>query len=477
MRSRLGGVTSADCGRELRAAQTREFAMQRTATGRYDDIIVGTGPGGATVARELARGGRRVLMIEYGPRYTDTGFLKVGRDVYRDREGRSIRTTGGVLIGRGRVLGGSSYIAMGNAVTPPPDRLAEWGLDLDHYLAEARRDLHVELMREDLMGPGTQRLSQAAAGLGWQMNPTPKCIDLDRCRCCGLCMFGCPSKAKWTSVDFVDEALADGAELLAQTEVTSVTRGNVRVGGIVANPTGKPKSQFKIESERVIVAAGALETPRILRRSGIADAGTHLAVDAFAGTFGYTEDVGMQGEHILATYLESAIAERDLFPAPYMYVPFWLQLYHDYKPGSGPMKVTSLEQGLTLLKSKSLPARQALGMMSKIRDEMSGEVLVDGTIDKSMTPRDQTKLEEAKQLHRSLLAAAGVDPETIFNGPVEAGHPCCTAGIGRVLDENQETVIPGLYVADASAFPSPLGLPPILTIVALSKRLAHHLLG
>jgi choline dehydrogenase-like flavoprotein len=444
---------------------------------KWDDIVVGSGPGGATVARELAAAGRRVAVLEYGPRFTDTGFLKVTRALYRDREGYSTRTRGGVLIGRGRVVGGGSYIAMGNGVTPPPKRLAQWGLDLTSELADARKDLRVEPMRDELLGPGTRRLNQAAAALGWEMKPTPKCIDLDRCCCCGLCMFGCPTKAKWTSVEFVDEALAQGAQLLSEIEVKAVIRENGRAVGVTAHQTGRPGTSTEVRAERVIVAAGALDTPRILQRSGLHQAGTHLALDAFVSTFGFTDDVGMQGEHILGSYLESAIGEKDLFPAPYMYVPFYLQLYKDYKAGDGPMKVSTADQAALLLKSKRLPAKHALGMMSKIRDEMSGRVLLDGTIEKRMTAADQAKLEEAKALHRKLLVAAGVHPETIFDGPVEAGHPACTAGIGRVVDEHQQTEIAGLYVADASVFPSPLGMPPILTIVAMSKRLSRHLLG
>jgi choline dehydrogenase-like flavoprotein len=444
---------------------------------KWDYVVVGSGPGGATVARDLAAAGRRVAIVECGPRFTDTGFLKVTRALYRDREGYTTRSNGGALIGRSRVVGGSSYIAMGNAVTPPQQRLTEWGLDLSSELAEARKDLRVEPMRDEMLGPGTRRLNEAAAALGWKMEPTPKCIDLDRCRCCGLCMFGCPTKAKWTSGEFVDDALAHGAQLLAETEVEAVIQENGRAVGVTAHPAGRSGGSTEVRAERVIIAAGALETPRILQRSGLQGAGTHLALDAFVSTFGFTDDVGMQGEHILGSYLESAICEKDLFPAPYMYVPFYLQLYKDYRPGDGPMKVSTAEQAALLLKSKRLPAKHALGMMSKIRDEMSGQVLPDGTIEKRMTAADQAKLEEAKALHRTLLVAAGVRPESIFDGPVEAGHPCCTAGMGRLVDEHQQTEIAGLYVADASVFPSPLGMPPILTIVAMSKRLCRHLLG
>jgi choline dehydrogenase-like flavoprotein len=118
-----------------------------------------------------------------------------------------------------------------------------------------------------------------------------------------------------------------------------------------------------------------------------------------------------------------------------------------------------------------------IGMMTKIRDQRTGTVHNDGTIEKGVTAHDQEKLDRAYEINRQILIAAGADPETIFRGVVEAGHPCCTAAMGEIVNEHQETEIRGLYVGDASVFPSPLGMPPILTIVALSKRLAAHLLS
>jgi choline dehydrogenase-like flavoprotein len=117
-----------------------------------------------------------------------------------------------------------------------------------------------------------------------------------------------------------------------------------------------------------------------------------------------------------------------------------------------------------------------LGMMTKICDERTGEVRADGTIRKELTARDRAKLSEAHEINKEILITAGVRPESVFTGVYESGHPCCTAAIGEVLDSNQETRIRGLFVSDASVLPSPLGMPPILTIVALSRRLATHLL-
>ncbi len=113
--------------------------------------------------------------------------------------------------------------------------------------------------------------------------------------------------------------------------------------------------------------------------------------------------------------------------------------------------------------------------MTKIRDEITGEVRTDGSIKKSLTKKDQESVDEAYEINKKILIASGAKPETITRGVNESGHPCCTTPIGKVVDDNQETKINYLFESDASAFPGPLGTPPILTIVALSKESAKYL--
>jgi choline dehydrogenase-like flavoprotein len=381
----------------------------------------------------------------------------------------ALRSDGDVWMGRARILGGSSYVAMGNAATPPDHILDEWGISLAEELESARKDLRVTPMPEEFMGEGTKRINNAASSLGWGMTPTPKCVDFEKCTRCSLCMFGCPTGAKWTSLEFIDAAMANGAELLLETEVTRINHKNGKVMGMTANQNGQ---KIEIEAENVILSAGALATPIILQNTDISEAGKGMANDIFQTTYGYTEDVGMQGEIILATYLEQMIKERELFPAPYMYIPFFIQRDID---GKFPEKIGKLQEAQIFLRSKSIDAKRIIGMMTKIRDERTGEVHNDGTVTKKLTEKDQAKLDEAHSIMTKILVAAGANPETIFRGVLESGHPCCTAAMGEIVDDNQETEIKGLYISDASVFPTPLGIPPILTIVALSKRLANHL--
>ena len=85
----------------------------------YDTIVVGTGPGGATVARELTSEKRNILIVEYGPRLNETGFLKVAPKAFSEQTKNPLRSDGDIYFSRALILGGSSYVAMGNAPTPP----------------------------------------------------------------------------------------------------------------------------------------------------------------------------------------------------------------------------------------------------------------------------------------------------------------------------------------------------------------------
>ena len=116
-----------------------------------------------------------------------------------------------------------------------------------------------------------------------------------------------------------------------------------------------------------------------------------------------------------------------------------------------------------------------LGIMIKIRDDSIGSVSRDGHIKKTMTHSDLIKLNKGMTLAIDILAKAGVDHRHIKGKGPGGAHPGGTAAIGEVVDQNLETGIKNLFIADASVLPEAPGLPPMLTIMALSRRLSKRI--
>jgi choline dehydrogenase-like flavoprotein len=116
-----------------------------------------------------------------------------------------------------------------------------------------------------------------------------------------------------------------------------------------------------------------------------------------------------------------------------------------------------------------------LGVMIKLKDEVSGGVFPNGKISKPMTDSDRPRMQAAEEVCRSILIEAGASSGSIFTTPMRGTHPSGTIRIGTMVDEDLRTEVEGLYVCDASVFPEALGRPTVLTIIGLGKRLAKRL--
>ncbi|MGI8799944.1 MAG: FAD-dependent monooxygenase [Pseudonocardia sp.] len=134
-------------------------------TSGFDCAVVGSGPGGATVARELARSGARVLIVERGRADPPSGRA---RQTLRELfvPGRSLYRSGSVLVLRGITLGGSSMYYFGTAWTPPYEALLPYGLDLRDDAEALRAELCPAPLPRELLGPRARRLMDSARELG-----------------------------------------------------------------------------------------------------------------------------------------------------------------------------------------------------------------------------------------------------------------------------------------------------------------------
>ena len=119
--------------------------------------------------------------------------------------------------------------------------------------------------------------------------------------------------------------------------------------------------------------------------------------------------------------------------------------------------------------------KRMAGMFVKLCDEPSGSVGADGSFHKALTPRDERVMAKGVEIARNIMIKAGVDPATISVAKGIGAHPGGTAAIGRVVGKDLQTKISNLYVCDNSVMPVSGGIPPVLTLVSLGKKLARTL--
>ena len=423
-------------------------------------VVVGSGPGGASVARELARRGKRVAILERGrdhrgmPHYgTYLGAL-----IYADRASL-LFTREGLQIVRPLMVGGATSMYCGAAALPPSWLGERYGVDLAPFGEAIAAELEVAPLAPEQRGRASTRIAEVATSLGQDWQPQLKMMRPDRARrfdCGAKCMLGCRCGAKWSAGEWVDDAVAAGAELITGARVTEVIRESGRAAGVRATVGGR---SLEIAAPVVVVAAGGLGTPAILRASGFAEAGHGMAMDTTAIVYGETREPGNGGEPPMTwsfTDHERGYMLSTLFD-PWLLYPIIAGL------ARLPYALTWPRWG------------RMLGVMIKLKDTVGGEILPDGTVTKPLTPADRKRFDHAVDACRRILVRAGAPPATIFVSPLRGTHPSATVRLGEMVDRDLQTALPGLYVCDASVFPEALGQPTVLTILSFGRRLAGQL--
>ena len=358
--------------------------------GKYDYLIVGTGAGGATLARELTRHGKHPLVVETGVLEKNIGTYRDSTRYY-DAHGIDIlkmpkMSREGTVLWRTGMAGGSTVVSCGNGVRCLEKELSELGINLEPELVEAENELQVAPIADRLLSNGSREIIRAAKELGYTMDPMPKFISPKACRKCGQCTFGCPNDAKWTALDYLKEAEANGAQIRYGTRCLSAIVENSRVKGIEAFG---PKGPEKIMSDVVIIAAGGLSTPIILRNSGIENAGTGLFMDLFVNTYGITDGLNMMHEPTMTVVNHDFYQSRGFILSPFVNHQWLLRF---------------MELGVRSLATKD---SNIIGMMTKTRDESTGQVHPDGSVSKPVTEKDKVKLSEGAKISREILLKAG----------------------------------------------------------------------
>lgn len=428
---------------------------------QYDVAVAGSGPGGATVARQIARAGKKVLLLEKGKNHKFIGnpFAAL---FYVDRGG-FLYSEEGLNIIRAITTGGSTILYCGCAARPPEWLKTKYGVDITGEVEETENELNIKPLPDEHKGQSSKRVLEAANGLGYKWEVLPKFMNPSRCRskfkCSASCMIGCTCGAKWTAREYIADAVNVGAELVTQAGVEDVLVENGEAAGFVIKQKGE---RLKIRSKVCVLSAGGLGSPVILQRAGISDAGHGFFCDPTVMVYGVSNEKGTYGDPPM-TVGSYEFYDSDGFMLSHLIDP-WIMF-----------PVAMYNKGIKYL-AKVMRYRKIIGIMIKVKDELGGSISPEGAISKPLTANDHFKLHKAVNISRKILIQAGADPDSIFTSPVRGTHPGGTARINHVVDENLQTQLKNLYVCDASVFPEAPDRPLVLSIIGFAKRLAQHLL-
>jgi choline dehydrogenase-like flavoprotein len=210
-------------------------------------------------------------------------------------------------------------------------------------------------------------------------------------------------------------------------------------------------------ASKIILAAGGMGTPKVLRQTGIENVGADFFFDPLIFVMGEVDGLNGGKEFPMAAgfhFEEDGFMLTDLVLTRAL---FWMFTSQVFRFGR-------------------LPAhKRILPIMVKIKDELGGHITQYGEVRKRLGDVERKRLMGGYEVSKRILENAGA--RNIFKTWYLAVHPGGTAKIDEAVDSNLKTEIDNLYVCDSSVIPEAWGLPPVLTILALGKRLGKHLAG
>lgn len=498
----------------VRASQRKKKLQQQEIT---DVCVIGSGAGGAVVAKELAEAGLSVIILEAGERHEPSTFgtyePEMLRRLFWDSGLRCTRD-GAIVISQGRGVGGSTVHNLCYAVRPPQAVLHRWGVpEIWSHFEQVEQTLGVTQMQETDVNRLNAVIRHGCETMQWRGGLQRH--NRGACPTCGArCLFGCPaSKSIQTespragkqsmAVTYIPLALAAGAQLYSNCMAEKIDVKGKRVVGVSAR---LPLGELYVQSKVVVLAAGAINSPQLWLKSQLPNANRrvgknlHLHPAVFVGgIFNETID-GHLG-----------------IPQSY-YIDQFLDLRRS--PESGYLLMPAF--GSEMIVAASLPGfgrshrelmeryRHIAALLVLLHDRTTGRVSIDYKGTPSISYRLQRSdkevlMEGAINAGRLLFAAGateiimpyaqhlpiktvqdleiirqrGIVPHDIM---LASSHPQGTLQIGEdrhkavVKLSGESFAVKGLFVADASLFPTSIGVPPTLTIAALAKHIAGQII-
>ena len=487
----------------------------------YDVVVIGSGAGGGTVAKELVplvRDGKKVLVLEQGPRISAAECngreVEMAPALYED-EGGFLTAQGTMTLAFGRAYGGSTIVYTGTSMQPPERVISAWDIpgvthaDLDERARKYAVENNVHLLENDLLNENNRLFVEGCGRAGYRAEQFP--INVKGCKGSSLCNLGCPNDAKQgTHAVQLPEAERGGVEVVTRASALRIEDRSVLVrvsdkpAGGKGAPSEWPSGDYRIRAGIVVLAGGAVGSPALLLRSGLSGLPSrvgegftchpaHILVAEHEREI--TNDVG----HPKSFFVDRAVEEGFVLETC-MYFPF---ITAKNMSGFGAPHSTFM---------RAFPRLQMILVLACDKAAPGNRVSVDRdgkpVVHYSFTPETIESMVRATRASAKIFFGAGalrvhapsanpplierrdasrvdelIDARHFTPGriSVSAAHLMGGCGMGRdastgVTDgAGRIHGYPWLRVADSSLFPDSLEINPYLTIMALADKVAEEI--
>lgn len=504
------------------AKPIRTTVLEGDTTFSCDAVVVGSGAGGGVVAGELASRGLDVVVLEEGGYYNEADFNQIELLMMRKlyfQGGFAATADAGIALVAGGCLGGGTVVNYCTSFRAPDWLRREWATEhgLTWMMGEEYRASEdavcqrIGVNRNHTAVPARERvLQRGLQKLEWHVDRIAR--NVEGCRqdaACGYCGLGCQIGAKQSTLrTYLLDAYQRRARIVVNCKVDRVLIEDGRAVGVRATvrQPGEPAWTLIVRSRAVVAAAGAIGTPALLQRSGLRGAaiGGNLRLHPGTAVIGIFEELTRPWEGTQQAIFSDQFTNVD-------------GTHHGTKLESGPMHPAILALVVPWRDAahyrgmmRSLPYMSVLAPL--VRDHAGGRVTArDGTarVDYRLTEADRADVRRGIEASVRVMEAGGAREVFTSQQPYVAYRPGQRGGIEGYMEavdragygpgqmgylsahqmgsarmggdpassafgpDHQSHTVKGLYIGDASAFPTATGTNPMIVIMAM----AHHAAG